>query len=54
MCFNVKRFNYAEEDTFSPMLPKSKRTIDAETTFDFWCVYKLEVKDLTIPVCASM
>lgn len=42
MCFNEKRFNYAEEDTFFSMLPKSKRTIDAEITFDFWFTDTLE------------
>lgn len=47
MCFNVNRFNYAEEDTFFPMLSKSKRTINAETTFDFWYTDKLKVKDLS-------
>ena len=47
MCFNVNKFNYAEEDTFFPMLSKSKRTINAETTFDFWCTDNLKVKDLS-------
>lgn len=37
MCFNVNRFNYAEEDTFFPMLSKSKHTNDAKTIFNFWC-----------------
>lgn len=48
MCFSERRFNYTEEDTFFSMLPKSKRTIDAEMAYDFWCTNALEENESSV------